>query len=501
MRRIGLDLAFRAPHQAAVFDDAVPVGRPFEVDRTKAGMDELERRATAGAEGPCEVIMEPTGLAWIPMAAEMNRRGHRIYVPKPQKTYDLRRVYYSAHAKSDGIDATVEALVRHVDPLGVHELCVPTATETALRLSVKHRARRREEAAGSKNRIHGWLVLANPHLSEAFGESMFTKIGIAFLRRFVDPFEVRKLGKKRLRRFWDRHAHGAVRPQLFEAVWRACVTSWELYNELHKAGKLPIDYPRLQQLVSQELDLIVFLDTQVVNLETTNDELYQQLDPDRVLERQVPGLGKVIAPAVEALVGDVERFDNIKCFASYFGVVPCSSRTGGKDKPRRHMTKAGPNLLKQYIFLAADVARRCDPELAVTYARAIEKGKHHNAAVAIVAHKLVRKIYALLKLRAERRRALAEAQPDQPPPAVAYLLVDPDSGKPLSRPQARAYINTHFPSKAKRKATAAAAATSQKPGSPKQARASINTSVPSKAEKRAAAATSQKPGSPKAPPQ
>ncbi len=78
MRRIGLDLAFRAPHQAAVFDDAVPVGRPFQVDRTKAGMDELERRATAGIDGPCEFIMEPTGLAWLPIAAEMNRRASQL---------------------------------------------------------------------------------------------------------------------------------------------------------------------------------------------------------------------------------------------------------------------------------------------------------------------------------------------------------------------------------------------------------------------------------------
>jgi hypothetical protein len=300
-------------------------------------------------------------------------------------------------------------------------------------------------------------------------------VGTAFLRRFVDPFEVRKLGKKRLSRFWNRHAHGAVGAQLFEAVWRACVTSWELYDELHKAGKLPFDYPLLQLLVSQELDHIEFLDTQIAKLETTISELYQQLDPERVLERQVPGVGKAVAPVIEAFVGDVERFDSIKCFASYFGVVPCSSRTGGKDKPRRHLTKAGPNLLKQYIFLAADVARRYDPELAVTYARAVDKGKHHNEAVAIVAHKLVRKIYALLKLRAESRRTLAEAQPDKGPPAVVYRLVDPDSGTPLSRRQARAYINTRFPSKAQKRR--AAEATSQKIGVTKGA-TKVSTATP-----------------------
>jgi len=102
-------------------------------------------------------------------------------------------------------------------------------------------------------------------------------------------------------------------------------------------------------------------------------------------------------------------------------------------------------------------------------------GKHHNEAVAIVAHKLVRKLYALLKLRAERRRALAEAQPDKPPPpAVVYRLIDPASGTPLSRRQARAYISTRFPSKAKRRA---AAATSQKTGSPKGA-TKVSTATP-----------------------
>ncbi len=59
--RVGLGVA--GGPSAVVFDDAEPVGRSFRVPCTKVGMDELERRAT-GAEDPCEVIMEPTGLAW-----------------------------------------------------------------------------------------------------------------------------------------------------------------------------------------------------------------------------------------------------------------------------------------------------------------------------------------------------------------------------------------------------------------------------------------------------
>src|SRR5207249_2152840 len=76
VRRIGLDLALQAPHRAAIFDDGDAVGSSFAVARSKTGIDDLIRRATAGHDGPCEFIMEPTGFAWVPLAAEIVRRGH-----------------------------------------------------------------------------------------------------------------------------------------------------------------------------------------------------------------------------------------------------------------------------------------------------------------------------------------------------------------------------------------------------------------------------------------
>lgn len=474
MRRIGLDLAFRAPHRAAVFDGAEPVGRPFRVERTKAGFDELERRATADVAGPCEVIMEPTGLAWLTVAAEMARRGHRIYVPKTQKTAALRK-FYSTFTKSDSIDAQAQALVRHVDPRGVHELRVPTAAETSLRLFVRQRARLASEATKSKNRIHGWLVLANGHLSEAFGGEMFSRVGRAFLERFVDPFEVRARGKDQLRRFWQRKMYGRFNEKMFEAVWHACELSCEFYDALHSACTLPFDYTVMQHLVRQELARLAFFDEQLSALDQTIGELYAKLDPERLLEREVPGIGAVIAAAVEAFVGDVERFDNLKSFAAYFGMVPRTKQTGEKDKPRQRMTKGGPNLLKKYLFLAAEVARRADPELALTYERAIAKGKHHFVAVVIVAHKLVRRVYALLKLRAQARRARAEGSTTDAS-VVSYRFVRPEDGSPLSRKQARAYVDERFPTKRKRSSnsssnkTKTAPATSQiDSGSPEDA--------------------------------
>jgi transposase len=429
-----LDLALRTAHRAVIFDDAEQVGRSFRVARTKAGLDELERRASAPHGAPCEIVMEPTGLAWLPVAAEMQRRGHRVFVPKGQKTSALRR-FYKSFAKTDAIDARAQALIRHVDPSGVHELQMPSPTETSLRLFIKQRARVVVDAASCKNRIHGWLVLANPHLSEAFGASMFSKVGKAFVRRYLDPFKAIRAGKKRLQAFWERSMHGRFSAALFDAVFAACNKTCELYRELRSSSALPFSYDDLEQLISFELDRLEFLETQVARFDKVIARLYQVADPDRVIERHVPGCGALTAAAIEGHVGDVRRFDNIKAFAAFFGLVPRSNITGNKPRSGQRMTKGGPKLLKQYMFLAADVARRVDPALAATYARAVDAGKHHFVALVIVAHKLVRKIYALLNAR-------AKAEP------VAYRIVD-SSGTTLTAAQARNHVAEHYPSKAK----------------------------------------------------
>jgi transposase len=69
MRRARIDIALTTAHKAAVYDDGERRGRPFPVPQTRAGIDELVRRTTAGHPGVCEFVMEPTGLAWLPLAA------------------------------------------------------------------------------------------------------------------------------------------------------------------------------------------------------------------------------------------------------------------------------------------------------------------------------------------------------------------------------------------------------------------------------------------------
>src|SRR5262249_29879498 len=125
------------------------------------------------------------------------------------------------------------------------------------------------------------------------------------------------------------------------------------------------------------------------------------------------------------------------------GLVPATSLTGGVAKPGQRMTKAGSDLLKQYLFLAAESARRSDPELAATYARMIARGKHHDSVIVIVAHQLARRIYAVLKERAARKRQASGTSAEP----VRYKFRNPATGAELTKKQAREHVRTHYPSK------------------------------------------------------
>lgn len=445
MRRIGIDLALRSDHTAVVYEDGVAVSKPFKVPRTMSGVIELERRA--GNE-PCEFLMEPTGLVWLPLAAELKRRGFSVYLPKTQKISALRK-FYKEHTKTDINDASALALVHHVDPKGVYELELPTATNTSLRFDVKNRAKFVKEAANSKVRIKAWMELINPHLCDTI--DLFSKPGRVLLRRHLDSFEVVKKGKKRLKQIYQHHSRGELNVEKFEAVWEAYQSTAELYSALHKASQLPFDIKHMQDLVGRELDRIEFLETQIQSVEKSIKRLYKELDPELTLQREIPGVADTIAPALEALIGNIERFPNAKKFAGFVAFVPKTNQTGGTEgKSGQPITKGGPNLLKHYMFLAADTARRYDPKLAAIYSKAIEGGKHHTSAVVIVAHALARRIYAVLKLRSAARRARSEGLPTNEIPVVEYIYRHPQTGRKITREEARLYLLEHYPSKKER---------------------------------------------------
>lgn len=430
-RYVGVDLGIRTRHRAVVLDGLERRGRTFSVEVSREGFEKLLARATDGVQGPVRFVLEPTGVAWLPLAAYVGSAGHYVYLVKPQQASDFRKCLRK-HTKTDSVDADALARLPQMYPERVYPLVLPTADQTTLRRLVKRRDRLTCEIGNSKRRIHAVMVMANPPLMAALGEEKFGRAATAFFRTYADPEKVLKRGRSALRIFWKRHSRGQSHQA--DQVYDGCRQTVDLYRDLRVTGLLPFDYAEIQESLRSELEQIERAEQDVKRLDKQIAEKYRKMDPDATLEL-LPGIASVIAPAVDVLVGPVLRFPNGGRLVSFCGLCPRQNKSGFTD-PHMPITKTGQRLLKKYLYLAADSARRSDPDFAAYYARRYAQGDHHNRILIALARKMALRVYALLKKREQARMARKLGNPAE---EVSYELRSPE-GRPLDKKEARTLI-------------------------------------------------------------
>jgi transposase len=185
-RLVGIDLGIISAHTVRVLDSDGGVVCRRKAVPTADSLLEVERAALAGAApGTClEVVLEPTGPSWLPIAVCFTRRGHTVYRVSSAKAHDLRRVL-SRQAKSNGIDADTLARLPLVDPAGLHPLALPSAERAALDRRVRACDRLTQQGAEHKRRIKDLVRQLLP-TSPLVGE--LGMADLAVLERFgADP--------------------------------------------------------------------------------------------------------------------------------------------------------------------------------------------------------------------------------------------------------------------------------------------------------------------------
>jgi transposase len=153
-RLVGIDLGIISAHTVRVLSGDGSVICRRQAVPTVASLTQVEQAALAGAAAGTrlEVVLEPTGPSWLPIAVFFASRGHTVYRVSSAKAHDLRRVL-SRQAKSNGIDADTLARLPLVDPAGLHPLQLPTAERAALDRRVRACDRLTQQAADHKRRI------------------------------------------------------------------------------------------------------------------------------------------------------------------------------------------------------------------------------------------------------------------------------------------------------------------------------------------------------------
>jgi transposase len=417
-RLVGIDLGIASRHSVRVLEaDGQVVCRSSCVP-TAESLARVERAALAGApEGTrLEIVFEPTGPAWMPVAVFFARRGHAVFRVSSAKASDLRR-FLRRHAKSNGIDAETLARLPLADPRGLQPLELPGPDAAALDRRVRACARLTRAASEHKVRIKDLVRQLLP-VTPLTGD--LGKADLAVLESYADPRTLLAAGEAGLTRLITT-ASNKQQGQERAGQWLAAAAA---AIELH-ADHPAVPLEELAAEVATEIRLLKAIQAELTVHAAAREQHYLQVDPAQ-LARSLPGFAEISAPVLVAAMGRPGRFRDGTRFKSYVGLTPRASETGETDRKDQPMSKAGPSLLRSAFVRAADTARKQDPQLAkIYYQQMTERGATHLKASCVVASHLAERAWATLNC------------------GTPYVICD-NNGNPVTPAQARKIITERW---------------------------------------------------------
>lgn len=426
MSSIGIDLAVTSTHKALVVDErGNALGGMIAVRSVPEELEALlgVAQQNCGPDEGVKVIMEATGLAWLPIANFMQQRGAVVYLVNPSESAALGK-YFKRHAKSDRRDCAVLARMPRVNP-DLKPLQMAGGLCLAGQRLCRQHDRMTRGMTGIKNRIQGWEAVLWPGLKEAVSDS-FSPWMRQFRQEWYDPWALSAADPKQLPSWlakagaeWDAVDELAAK---LMAVARRCIA---LMGDSKGETSPNLEYRHLRSEVLRELRLLASLEAEEPIIRKEIRDLYRAAHPNRQIET-IPGIGEDSAAVFFFYAHHAKRFATVGRFRAQTGMVPRSAQSSNVEKKGLKLTQAGPSLVKQRAYLCGDVARRYDPQIAAIYHdQMVNKGKHHNQAVCTCATHLIDRV----------RVVLIQERP--------YELRDVD-GRPVTKEEARRIIADRY---------------------------------------------------------
>jgi transposase len=428
VRSVGIDLSISGMHRAEAIDATGQRCGHLSFRTSPEGLEALANLCFQADSIPT-IVMEPTGLVWLPIMLFLKARCPEVVLvrAKEQKVAALRRVLRE-HAKSDRIDAVTLARLPLVDPEHLEPANIVSPEMQRLDRLTRRRDLECKSMANRKTRISSFLMGIFPGLWECF-EDPFNARARWVYRHWLNPFRVRRLTALRVESAFHKltpNCPTAVIEGEAAALIAMLGRLAESYRLAYEAGLMTdASFDSWAGEISMELDLMEAEERQIAVLDEQIGVLYPQVDPKGHL-RTMPGMGPRVTPLIIAAVGDIRRFSDVRAFCQWTGVLPRSHQSSHTQLKGLGMGKAGPARVKRALYQAAEFARRWDPELAAVYYRQmVDHGKTHNQAMGAVMSHLAARIYVILR--------------DQRP----YELKGVD-GRGISRVAAGKFIREHL---------------------------------------------------------
>lgn len=273
-----------------------------------------------------QIAVETVGN-WYWMIDEMEAAGHAPQLTNARKA----KMMMCQKNKTDKLDAGGLAKLLHNGTLPV--VWIPPAHLRDLREICRYRMYLSHLRTGLKNRIHATLAKYLIEIKEV--DDIFRQTGREILKERILELPPETL---------------------------LCVTS-----ELERVDELQAEIDKLENRIS------------TLAKET----------PEIKLLMTIPGIGKILATVIWLEIGDIKRFPSPSRLASYCGLVPVVSSSGGKTYLGHTSYEASHYLNWAFVEAGNTVARyskRWNTHCARLYKRIKAKGVHAKAVVAVGRH-------------------------------------------------------------------------------------------------------------------
>ena len=154
--------------------------------------------------------------------------------------------------------------------------------------------------------------------------------------------------------------------------------------------------PAVQKSIAVDLALVSYYDELLRDVELTIVKTAKQHDANTLyLLQTVPGIGKILSLVLLYEIQHIDRFPRVQEFASYCRLVKCAKESNGK-RSGTSGAKIGNAHLK-WAFSEAAVLFLRDNPAGQKFLASLEKKHAKGKALTILAHKLARAVYYMLK--------------------------------------------------------------------------------------------------------
>jgi len=366
---VGIDVA-KSAHVVCALE--APSGavrlKSTPIPATGAGYAQLvEWLDTWAAGDPAQLLigLESTGSLWEPLYDALMRAGYGVLLLNPHQTASWASSL-GLRAKTDGIDA--HTLARGLLAGWARASSVPDELVPVFPELVSHLPEHADLGAPAVLHL----------LSRYSSAQALAQVALDELQQVLEEVSERHWGRAQAQALHDLAQHSAASTRAVSA--RAVV---------------------VRTLALHLLDL----HARVAELDAALADLLRSDPPSQLLQGQVPGLGPTWTATIRAELGDVSRFSQVDQVVAYAGLEP-RTHDSGRFAGQRRLSKRGPGALRHALYMATLVAVRCRPEWHAQYQRLLDRGRAKKEALTILARKLLKVIYHLLRTGASYDPAL-----------------------------------------------------------------------------------------------